>query len=358
MHRECFHRYVHTKVIKRMEAARVRGPKPTSARKLLLPLSLGVSSLALLQILDVYFDGQRKRTGRADVELHVLFVDLNYGRDNDSKQPLERVRALFPFHTYYVRELLPLSETSSASLTRPGVGEAVLGNAQSATSDTTIHDILSSLPSATSQADMLEKMLLLNIVRAAQEIHCESILWGDTTTRLSEKILAETAKGRGFALPWLVNDGESPYGPRFCFPLRDLLRKEVSAYVRLTQPALGNLVERSPVAQNRVSSRNVTIDGIMQDYFESVEDNYPSIVTNVTRTVGKLEPPSASSRTSSCTTCGLPYDHGQPGLLDWAGNQETRYSNDGAELTPGTCYGCTRTLLQRQQRAEKALINT
>src|SRR4051812_17162591 len=183
--------------------------------------------------------------------------------------------------------------------------------------------LLLSLPSASSRSDITSILRTRLLVEVAKENGCESILWGDTTTRLAEKTLAETAKGRGFSLPWQVADGVSPFGVRFNYPVRDLLKKELITYATLVSPPLTDLVISPSLAVPIVaSSKSTTIDDLMTQYFESVEENYPSIVANVVRTSSKLKP-LTGEETTSCGLCGLPVAEGTGGIFGWGGDQNS-----------------------------------
>jgi cytoplasmic tRNA 2-thiolation protein 2 len=170
---------------------------------------------------------------------------------------------------------------------------------------------------------ILQRRLVVNL---AKEHNCEAILWGDSTTRLAERTLAETAKGRGFSLPWIVADGDSPHRTQFYYPMRDLLSKEIEAFASLVAPQLDDLIlaeEKKPA----VSTKNTTIDELMKQYFESVERDYPSIVANVVKTAGKLELVPLSGIDKQCELCEMPLLGNAP--------EKSRL-----------CYGCVRTLPQ------------
>ncbi|KAL8860709.1 MAG: hypothetical protein Q9178_002739 [Gyalolechia marmorata] len=183
----------------------------------------------------------------------------------------------------------------------------------------------------------------------AKEICCDSILYGDSTTRLAERTLSEAAKGRGGAIPWLTADGQSPSGVKTVYPMRDLLRKEITAYTVSTIPPLTpflieNTAERDPSA----SSKNTTIEDLMGQYFQSVEQNYPSIVANVVRTSGRLVAPSPMGQDEAvCQICRLPLIEGAKGL-HWSGEQDDPADIarvTGRRDTSTLCYGCARSTL-------------
>ena len=206
--------------------------------------------------------------------------------------------------------------------------------------------LFGSLTSATARSDVISTLRNRLVIEHAKSINCEGILWGDSTTRLAEKTLAETAKGRGFSLPWHVADGQSPFGLTFNYPLRDLLKKELVSYIDIVGEHLPSVVLESVPTQASMSSKNTTIDDLMKQYFESVEENFPSIVSNVVRTTGKLEAIPTSAAMSRCRLCSMPVSDGRFGIYGWGGDQHgsvnTAESNSGAQL----CYGCTRSMPQ------------
>lgn len=75
-----------------------------------------------------------------------------------------------------------------------------------------VRSLLGALASPTSRTDVLAVLRARLVVEIAKREGCEGVLWGDTTTRLAEKTLGETAKGRGFSIPWRTADGDSPFG--------------------------------------------------------------------------------------------------------------------------------------------------
>ncbi|TAQ90649.1 hypothetical protein B7494_g1027 [Chlorociboria aeruginascens] len=303
---KCFSSYITTKTIKRMETYRTRGSTAKTPKKLLLPLSFGPSSACLLSILDQHLQGQYDRMNRAAYELLVVHIDL-YLDDVDRRKSstlLEKYQARFPRHTYSssigLEEALNLDAIDWKTL---GISHTPAG--PQASNIERMQEIFSSMPSATSRADIISTLLTRLIVDLAMRNGCESVLLGDSTTRLAEKTLTETAKGRGFSLPWQVSDGMSPYGIGFNYPLRDLLKKEIFTYSSLTSPSLTDLIlHQSPSPNISASSKLTTIDDLMAQYFESVEENYPSIVANVVRTSSKLKPISGGSSTA-CGTLGF-----------------------------------------------------
>lgn len=318
---ECFIKYVNTKVVKRMEAFRVRSLAPGQTRKLLLPLSLGISSVTLLHILDNHLEGQLTKSGRAGYTLHVVHIASD-DEANLSDEVLLPFKNRFPQHEYSVIRSSPSSNTTATNET------CNASNNQDTPLD--LSSLLASVSSPSSRKDVELVHLRNRLVASATDLDCEGIIWGDTTTSLAEKVLAETAKGRGSNLPWLTNDGESPLGVPFYFPMKDLLRKELPAFAQAVGlvPDLVNLSKNTVAAPT--SGKNASIDGLMKEYFESVEENYPSIVTNVVRTSSKLRAPSIAASDQRCQFCHMPIN------------------SHNVDVNPEEsvlCHGCRQSLL-------------
>ncbi|KAK5693870.1 Cytoplasmic tRNA 2-thiolation protein 2 [Elasticomyces elasticus] len=308
----CFGKYVSTKIVKRMESFRVRHAGAGNERLLLLPLSLGPCSMTLLHVLSQHLTVQAEKSGRTGYRLHVLHVDD--GENEDATALMESVKQRYPEHAYSTCLL-------SDALKLEGINELLDADLQ--TSDA-LSTILGKLNSATSRDDMLQILLRKLVVNVAKQKDCEAIIWGDSTTRLAERTLAETAKGRGFTLPSVMGDGASPHGVPFYYPMRDLLSKEIVAFASQVDPSLDAVI-RVDKAKPAVSTKNTTIDDLMRQYFESVEREYPSIVANVVRTTSKLQTISLQEVERQCELCDAPLQGHSP--------ERSRL-----------CYGCIRIL--------------
>ncbi|KAI9887262.1 MAG: cytoplasmic tRNA 2-thiolation protein 2 [Watsoniomyces obsoletus] len=210
-------------------------------------------------------------------------------------------------------------------------------------------DFFSSLSSATSKADILQKLKVRLLVRVAEEANCKGILWGDTATKLAEKTLAETAKGRGFSLPWQISDGPSPFGIPFYYPLRDLLRKEIISFSGLVTPSLTPLIVNQD-GQDTVSasSKHNSLDVLMGQYFAPVEENFPNIVANVVRTSGKLQANRDIKGSQKCSLCGI-YQEAEVDakrVTNTEPSSTTKFFDllSVQDTSAGFCHGCERAL--------------
>lgn len=332
-HRECFTKYVATKVLKRLEANKIRGGFKEPQKTLLLPVSFGASSITLLHILDQQLQYRAQQGRHAGYNLHVLFVDHSTVLEQLELGPtMELLNQRYSAHRYTTISLEDCFEY--------GVDFESFWNGE----ESRLQHIISSMPSATSKTDFIDVARRRLIIAFAKKCGNDGILFGDSTTRLAEKTLSETAKGRGGALPWLTADGFTE-GIHCIFPMRDLLRKEITAYASMVLPSLTPLI--SDVSHKvSASSKDTTIDDLMIQYFESVEQNYPSIVANVVRTSGRLIPPDTLEARRSCSMCGYGIS-----TDPWGGEQQESMTSpqpadsNGRKIALALCYGCARTAL-------------
>ena len=335
-YRDCFMKYVGTKVLKRLEAKKIRGGFNEAQKTVLLPISFGASSVTLLHILDQQLQNRAQQGRHSGYTLHVLFIDQSTVLEKvDVRGAMELLSQRYPAHKYTTISLEDCFDY--------GVKFEGLSNSE----EDRLHRIISSMPSATSKVDFIDIARRRLIIAFAKKFGNDSILFGDSTTRIAEKTLSETAKGRGVALPGLTADVFTE-DIHCIFPMRDLLRKEITAYASIVSPPLTPLIlEVSPKAS--ASSKDTTIDGLMSQYFESVEQNYPSIVANVVRTSGRLNPPAMLEGCRSCSICvdGV-------STVSWGGGQQDRVTSsqpadrDGQKVALALCYGCARTALKPQ----------
>ena len=275
-----------------MEAFRVRNVEKNNTRKLLLPLSGGISSTVLLHVLDTHIYGQIQRTGRSGYELVVYHVRNPDDKGSDSIVGLLNSR--YSRHTFASEDFLVDGTGLNVDTDNDESSDATLGILA-------LMNKLKEAPDASCREDLVQISLRKQIENFAYKTQCEGILWGDTTTRTAERILSETVKGRGFALPWLVKDGSRSTLAASYFPMNQLLRKELLPYGELMSLA----VTSSSSGATTSTNTQATLDTATQEYFRSVEESYPSIVSNVVRTTAKLHTNENESG-FNCNICGFP----------------------------------------------------
>ncbi|KAK3401003.1 hypothetical protein B0T20DRAFT_405762 [Sordaria brevicollis] len=376
------------------------GPPQASSRRYLLGLSLGPSSAALLELLNENVEFQLGKGRNAPFELVVVHVSSEGGGENQRERErvegtVQRMRERYPrfeFKVVYLEEVVGLETIDWAGLGLLDFSSSPAGddNDNETTSKAQkLRHLFDTLPSTTSRTDLLRLFTRHLLISEARKNSCHALLLGSSTTALAELTLSETAKGRGFSLPWQINDGIlgvpsfSPHSPSTInnktedngilvyHPLRDALRKELVQFTKLTDPPIFDMLpEVDPTATAAVvSHKDLSIEEVMVRYFADVEENYPSIVANVARTTGKLlrlfggvdaegnkDKAEEGSESESeeeerlCGLCNMPLD--EFGDERWKGELgEDSYRDGlvegegkGEKMKQRICYGCERSV--------------
>lgn len=357
------------KSVKRLEklSAEIRAA-PTQTKRVLVGLSFGPSSAALVDILNDQVQSHLRKRPSPALEGVVVHVDTDMsttpsGVDESplSQKLLDAFGRRYPQFTF-------LRVPISAALELDTIDWAVLPAVQSGEpgeeASKRLGDFFVRLPSTTSKADMLRLFIRHILISTALREDCRALILGCSTTALAELTLGETAKGRGFSIPWMVGDGpmtiqrfsashqtrveasaETGTGsPKdtvqlsIYYPNRELFRNELVRYTTLVEPPLTDLIHEDGAAGSAavVSLRDVSIDDVMTRYFAEVEEKYPSIVANVVRTTAKLERTNNTEEERCCGLCGMGLD--ELGDETWKGEM----GDDEADGDGRLCYGCSR----------------
>jgi cytoplasmic tRNA 2-thiolation protein 2 len=335
----CFLEYIRIKVLKKLPSEyQPRNVKPGHAKTLLLPVSFGHSSLALFHILARQLERQATQSRKNGFFLHVLHVDRSLNAQSDSVEKLGKLKEMMPGFEYSTIRVEDIYQQDTSNETSNGDGVA---NTLSSTER--LRELLDSLTSSSSREDVLQILFIRSIVSFAQAHECAGVLWGDSTSRLAERVMSETAKGRGFSLPWQLDDGETPYGIPFYFPSREVFRKELGSFLALADPDLAKFAEQSSLDEKKnlpkLASSN-TIDLLLHSYFDSAEDSHPGLLSNVVRTSNRLEPKAVGMQ--RCKLCKMPVTKTQLGIESWKGIQNL--NGDLGNEDYGLCYGCSRSV--------------
>ncbi|KIV93994.1 hypothetical protein PV10_05160 [Exophiala mesophila] len=303
---ECFQRYVSSKVSKRMESYRFGNLAVNETRRLLLPLSGGVSSMVLLQVLDGELHKQALKRNRTAYELIICNVILPDEHDSTIRNDLYvQAGERFPGHKFIppmaFEDLFKYDDRIESDLLHLGVGRP-----EGESDGNFLKGILSSTTSATAHEDLQSILLRRLIVSVAKAHDCEGILWGHSDSRLASMALSHVSKGRGGSVPSLTADGPSCHGINFNYPVRDLFKPELATYASVLSEPLVSL-EGHDTSARRVtpSLRNTAIDTLLTNYINSQGEKYPSIMANVVRTAGKLDR-TANGQSQLCLVCSEP----------------------------------------------------
>jgi cytoplasmic tRNA 2-thiolation protein 2 len=310
--------------------------------RLLLPLSGGVSSLCLLQVLDAQLNEQVAKQGRRAYEIIIVCVDRPDHRlpnsnangdgngDDDGVGECEKwyrsVSQRFPLHHYlplnkvwevFQTDALLEQDLSHLGITRPDKVDGGLVD------EKFYEHILRSASTVTSLHDLREILTRRLITALAKRHDCDTILWGHSDSRLAAQVLSDVAKGRGGSVPAALADGSATAtGVHSKYPMRDLFRSELETYASTLEPLLETLKGGDGVEGPPVSIKQTSIDALLDQYITSQGGKYPSIMANVVRTASKLQAPCGAVEGGECRVC----------------QGEIKQDSIGQNL----CYGCVR----------------
>ncbi|KAI1958385.1 Cytoplasmic tRNA 2-thiolation protein 2 [Ophidiomyces ophidiicola] len=325
-----------------MERYRLRSAPKDRQRTLLLPLSYGVSSLALLHMLSSILARQRLiGQHRTAFDLHIVVVNPASLEPSGSHVPerLDQLRAAYPGNKYTELPLHSILDYDTdtrvvfAQCSRLSIAES-----SHISNEEAMNLFRASFSTTTARADVDRILLRRLIVAFAQNQGCDGILWGDSDSRLAAKTLANVAKGRGSSIVWDVCDGVSPWGIYFSFPLRDLYKTELELFASYTLPHLEPIIERDVQDFESISNRNMSIEDLMSRYVLTQGAKYPGVMANIVRTIDKLKTPPTGGE-SRCVLCGVPV-----GATDNSIFSSEHFDTTILDQLPN-CYGCMRTLL-------------
>ncbi|KAK6350097.1 cytoplasmic tRNA 2-thiolation protein 2 [Orbilia brochopaga] len=346
----CFTTYLRTKFTRHMEPFRVKPGTEINRRRLLLALSFGVASTALLDILHWHRSLQLQRARRAEYDVLVVHIDESAVASSSTgavDAQLEKLRGQYeqfefrsiPLHHIYelptaIGDTLP--DEIAAELEQNGDGESTNADANPLSR---LRALLSRLNSRASQVDVIAILRARLLAELAKINGCEAVMLGDSMTRMAAMVLAEVTKGRGHSLPWLISDGPTPYGPSLVRPLRDLTTSELNHYLSFTDIAhLSNATSSAP--KPPVAAKNQTIDEIMIRFFDDVSNNH--LTANVVRTAAKLhfaDDEDRVQRLGLCEICGLPMDENPKLRVARARGHDVSSSNSSNGISNGDSNG-------------------
>ncbi|KAG7698895.1 hypothetical protein KL930_002317 [Ogataea haglerorum] len=317
------------------EKFKVKFGKSTAERpKVLLPLSYGSSSLALFDMVVSHLEEQCQNE-RA-VQGYVLVV-LHVGEDaarmerlrKKYSQVLEKLEAEFVTvdPAVFVRDLARVTVTEEYAVRRTENSESL-----------DLQELLLQFESRSSRQDFWQQVVQEVALRSAVAHDCSVVIFGHSMSRLAEEILALTAKGRGAETAHRLTDGEIEYAGRrlhVIHPLRDVLASEIKEYVRLG--GLQEMVATEESVKHK-SAKNKTVNELVREYFETVESEYPEVISTVVKIGTKLDSPQGMAQ--QCILCQEAIYRDPKTWLE----QMSESANKEVQSDVPLCYGCLMNL--------------
>ncbi|SCW02420.1 LAFE_0F06040g1_1 [Lachancea fermentati] len=295
--------------------------------RILVPLSLGSSSLVLLDILnDTLTEQKLTHKGKTGFQVDVITLFLTSEatkvREFVEKLKSERYVSNYDKLNFHLIDIQSFFQ-SGTHLFRVILDDISYTAKKSKLNENeySVQGLLESFTNRSAREDIFSILVERLIKTFAYQHSFKAILWGHSMTRLADGIISSVVKGRGSQIPDALDDEnmDSSYECRFknLHPLRDVLLSEIDAYCFITglteytyqyRPQQNLLLASdSTKGSNNATSRlarNMTINELARQYFENIEEGYSNIISTVVRTGAKLTSPiDTLSEQQQCCIC-------------------------------------------------------
>ncbi|KAI0078820.1 hypothetical protein K474DRAFT_1593380 [Panus rudis PR-1116 ss-1] len=255
----------------------------------------------------------------------------------------------FPLGVDLTREDLPLASGSTES-----------------TPVESLRSYLASLPTPTAVTTAVHTLTRLLLHYTAWSHNCSHLLLGASLTSLAVSLISGICQGGGFHVKEEMQEEWSPYKihdqqtkvdvkrkrtVRIIRPLRDVGMKECAAWAWWMGVKVVGREKLEWVGSKQGIGR------LTKDFIVGLEKDYPSTVSTIVRTCGKLAPKGEVD--GACLLCERPVQHG---VQEWKArisirsrqtdDEQTQPSSTSVppSLTHYLCYACHTTLTSRTPR--------
>ncbi|KAI0091212.1 hypothetical protein BDY19DRAFT_1033438 [Irpex rosettiformis] len=222
---------------------------------------------------------------------------------------------------------------------------------------------LASLPTASALPTAVQTLVRLLLQYTAISMNCSHLLLGTSLTSLAISLIAGISQGGGFHVreeaqeEWLPNCLDTGRAVRIIRPLREIGMKECGVWAWwMHLPIVGREKWHWPGTKPGIGR-------LTKDFIIGLEKDYPSTVSTIVRTCGKLAPKGDTA--GKCVICERPV---QTGVQEWKARIAIRASQDEQatwansstmtpSLAPYLCYVCLTTFTSKGARAPPPLYS-
>ncbi|AMD19715.1 HCL436Cp [Eremothecium sinecaudum] len=294
--------------------------------KILVPLSLGSSSLVALDILNDTLSEQKQSHGKkagfkVDVLICYLGEEFEVITKLVTKLRSERFSTnldCMQFHFVNLDQYFSEADELHSILLHHVHYTAKYIESHD---KYCLSDILQQLSNNSSRADLINIVRTYLIKKYASQNAIKAILWGHSMTKLADEVISLIVKGRGSEIADLFDNSslDIQYGSSFknLHPLKDVLLSEIDAYAHILklEKYIYNYTVRDTLLVNKFVScdstsnpvkmpKNSTINELARQYFDDIEEDYSNVISTVVRTGSKLgNPPCQLEEKQRCSVC-------------------------------------------------------
>lgn len=312
----CFIRFIRGKQRKQMqdEKFKVKFNDRAAKVRILLDMNDNHQSYVLLDILVSMLSEQLTQGPKAIRGFDLVICLINDGTPVDVSKienfytPAEITRLGLEFariecdtyiqHNDLQRFQLDTQTLQMFALPDTGIRENVL----------TYQQLLGQISDKSTREDLSSIIHEDILIQTAKDQNCTVLIKSDSMTQIAVEILSDTIRGRGSEIPFKSQDS-SVGDLEIIHPLREVLNSEVKMYseARSLNCLSSTLQDTKPVSD--VSTRNKTVGQMVNEYFTSLEVEYPETVSTVVKIGAKLDNPADSQFSRHCEICKVPIYH-------------------------------------------------
>ncbi|THV07395.1 hypothetical protein K435DRAFT_825628 [Dendrothele bispora CBS 962.96] len=222
-----------------------------------------------------------------------------------------------------------------------------------------LRSYLSALPTPTAIPSAIRMLVRLLLLYTAQSTNSSHLLLGANLTSLSISLISSISQGGGFTVKEEAQEewtpkvaGNTPQTVRLLRPLQEIGLKECAFW------AWWN--ELNVIGRDKFPGAKQGIGALTRDFIVGLERDYPSTVSTVARTCGKLAPKAGANGT--CVLCDRSL---QIGVQEWKARISIRSLSNSAPppktmnaaLSDTLCYSCHTTLTSRSSKVRSLSNN-
>ncbi|KAJ1554451.1 Cytoplasmic tRNA 2-thiolation protein 2, partial [Nowakowskiella sp. JEL0078] len=318
-------------------------------QKVLLAFSGGPSSCTMLNLIHDYHsqNGRKRQKFAGVIVCHIDESVLGF-QDDVMIRSVQHIQTLveqagLPFiripleRVFESKNIFSSISTSAIQMTF---------NVHEGTPAERLKYCLEGITKASYREDLINHFRFNLLLAATKEQNCKGLLLGCNATRLAIRIISQTSKGRGFALPVDIATETDFYKEIVILrPLKDVLAKEIGIfnhYEKIRPAIIPNELTKSVPKSS--------IDKLTEDFITSLQQDFPSTVSTIYRTMHKITTEYNQPSSTHCSICSGPV---QDTAHSWRNSHTVQILPVETSIQATTCAHGTKNSLSSELEVQE-----
>ncbi|KAI8393454.1 uncharacterized protein BYT42DRAFT_591227 [Radiomyces spectabilis] len=164
--------------------------------------------------------------------------------------------------------------------------------------------LFSNIIKNTSKESLYWHLKMTMLLTIARREGCSFIFMGDSSTLQAIKMISMTSQGRGYSIPFDVGvENDTSFKDLVILrPMKDMLAKEIAYYNTIV--GLNKYVVAPTNWATKMPAKS-SIERLTEDFIVSLDKDFPSTVSTISRTASKLTPSKNLDLQRTCAICSL-----------------------------------------------------